>query len=305
MRPLKGHHLVNSGFLTGADDTEHRRYGQLLDLLGTGMLILSATNAILMANQTASERIGDAPPAWLSPDETPLPVQALWPPPPLNPNAADGPEPPQPPRRINYRDPQGFVQAAKCLTIPLDTEGNRLLLIMQWSDLPAQFPEDQESQRLLAESSPPNRLKTLLDNEIHRARRYGTPFTLAKIIVDDLPNLRTRIGEPLSQCLLAGLGRLLVATLREIDIVVRYKDDEFLLILPNVGLNDALLGLERLRGIIETQPLTKEELRITVSGGVVEYAGETADALIERTHILLEYARTGARNRFCVDSDFF
>lgn len=89
--------------------------------------------------------------------------------------------------------------------------------------------------------------------------------------------------------------------MREIDIVGRIGIAEFLIILPNVALNDAMIGLERLRLLVEAQELPPAAVKTTISGGVSEYTGENSAPLIERCRSLLEHARDSGGNRFCVD----
>ncbi len=104
--------------------------------------------------------------------------------------------------------------------------------------------------------------------------------------------------------MLAGIGKLLSESMREIDIAGRIGNDEFLLVLPNVSLKDAMVGLERLRVLIETQTFPDDGyLRVTISGGITEYTGENSSTLIERSKSLLINARESGRNRFCLDGD--
>jgi diguanylate cyclase (GGDEF)-like protein len=143
----------------------------------------------------------------------------------------------------------------------------------------------------------------LLENEIHRARRYGTPFTLAQIDIDRFRAFCTEHGQATGDSVLQRMGSLLCESMREIDIAGRIGIDDFLLILPNIALKDAMVGLERLRGLIETLTFTDKFLRVTVSGGMAEYSGENAEAMIERCQSLVMQARESGRNRFCMDTD--
>ena len=94
-------------------------------------------------------------------------------------------------------------------------------------------------------------------------------------------------------------------SLREMDILGRIGEHEFLLIMPNVRLNDAIIGVERLRETIDQHRFTAANLHITLSGGVTEYTGENATQLIERTSSLLACAREAGHNRLCQDVEIF
>ena len=144
---------------------------------------------------------------------------------------------------------------------------------------------------------------TRLENEIQRHRRYGTTFSVAAIEIGDFERLALRTGVSGGIPLLARVGRLLVATLREIDIVTHHREGEFHVVLPNVGLGEAHAGLERLRAIVESQSFSDLDQHMTLCGGIVEYAGETAAALFERCRLQLAQARTTSLRGFSVDRE--
>ena len=178
-------------------------------------------------------------------------------------------------------------------------EVRRILLILakQTEDSSLQFSIHDPLTGVFSQ----NHAMFLLDNEIHRARRYGTPFTLALIAVDQQQGLSESNGSTFSGELLARVGKIIGKSMREIDIAGRIGLAEFLVILPNVALNDAMIGLERLRLIVEAQESPNEAVNATISGGVSEYTGENASPLIERCRSLLEHAKESGGNRFCVD----
>ena len=104
---------------------------------------------------------------------------------------------------------------------------------------------------------------------------------------------------------LSGAVRQIREALRGIDIVGRYGGGEFLLILPNVHLDSAMIPLERIRAQIEAEDFGSPGLSITISGGVTECAGDTSSALIARAHELLLQAKEAGRNQLCQDVEIF
>ena len=70
-------------------------------------------------------------------------------------------------------------------------------------------------------------------------------------------------------------------------------------------LNDAVIGLERLRELIETTHAVHATGPLTISGGVSEFTGEDSAALIESVRSLLAAARDTGGNQLCVNLDFF
>ncbi|MFZ4539909.1 GGDEF domain-containing protein [Propionivibrio sp.] len=152
-----------------------------------------------------------------------------------------------------------------------------------------------------------NRRRTLhlLDEECHRSLRYGTPTTIALIDIDRFREFNETYGRATGDRLLTSVAHRIREVLREIDIVGRYGGGEFMLILPNVHLDDAMIPLERIRARIEAENFGSPGRNITISGGITECAGDTATALIERAHALLIQAKEAGRNRLCQDVEIF
>ena len=105
--------------------------------------------------------------------------------------------------------------------------------------------------------------------------------------------------------MLARVGQLMCKNLREFDMIGRFGSDQFLLILPNVRVSEAMFGLERLRELVEASHWSGSEPLLTISGGVTEYTGEDTPVLIEHAASLLTAAREAGQNRLCVNMDIF
>jgi diguanylate cyclase (GGDEF)-like protein len=86
--------------------------------------------------------------------------------------------------------------------------------------------------------------------------------------------------------------------LRENDIFCRIGGEEFVLLLPHVGLEDAKVTAEKIRTFVESW---KKVVPITMSFGVVEYIqGESEDGLFKRADEALYSAKEQGRNRVVI-----
>ena len=114
-----------------------------------------------------------------------------------------------------------------------------------------------------------------LEQEISRARRYGTKLSCLLFDLDFFKVVNDIYGYDWGDVLLRSIADKLKQLIRKEDILTRYGDEEFLLILPNTSEDNAFLFAERFRRDIERMefiPAGEEERHpITISGGISTY----------------------------------
>ncbi len=141
-----------------------------------------------------------------------------------------------------------------------------------------------------------------LDREIERAQRFGHALSVVAIDIDHFKVLNDTLGHPTGDAALRAVAAELVATVRRIDTVARTGGEEFLVVLPETGFDEALDVAEKLRAQIEAQPIpggaTQPGGRLTISLGVAALLpGEGADMLLVRADEALYAAKRRGRNR--------
>lgn len=288
-----------------AEDEEIRRYAGLLDSLSVGLMVFSPDASPCMNNKVASKLLGNTPPVWknesgqtISSDKQPLESVLRTSHPVLS-------------RIMGLNNGEAKTTWLSVNALPVFSENGSVRRVLQTlTDINAERVLNSEVKQLsnrdpLTGVFNQRYVMHLLENEIRRARRYGTPFTLAQFDVDLYFPLCAEHGQRSGDSVLAGIGELLGKSLRGIDIAGRIGEDDFLMVLPNVSLKDAMIGLERLRVLIEAHEFSSAGLKVTISGGITEYTGENSAALLERSKSLLINAREAGRNRFCLDTDIF
>jgi diguanylate cyclase (GGDEF)-like protein len=109
-----------------------------------------------------------------------------------------------------------------------------------------------------------------LSAEWKRASRSGRPFTVVLIDLDKFKEVNDTMGHFEGDLVLARVGRLLEQKSRQSNVVARYGGDEFIVLMPETGAEQAQVLAERLRQWIATDPMLSEH-HITGSFGVASF----------------------------------
>ena len=92
-----------------------------------------------------------------------------------------------------------------------------------------------------------------LETEVYRSSRFGYEFSVLFIDLDHFKAVNDTHGHLIGSKLLAEIGYLIKAQLRLIDFAFRYGGDEFVVLLPQTGKDQALVVAKRLRDAIAGQ----------------------------------------------------
>ena len=140
-----------------------------------------------------------------------------------------------------------------------------------------------------------------LAREVARARRTGSPLSLVLFDIDRFKNINDRSGHAVGDRVLRGISEILSASQRGSDLAMRWGGEEFLVLLPDVGLAGARIFAERVRENVQNLKVT-DAGGITVSAGVSELVGDEDSAVaLARADANLYRAKAGGRNRVEVD----
>ncbi len=148
-----------------------------------------------------------------------------------------------------------------------------------------------------------------LEEEMKRSLRYGSPVSLVMTDIDHFKKFNDTYGHQIGDMVLIKVADIMRETIRnEIDIACRYGGEEFAVIAPQTGTDDARLMAERLRAAIEKTVLPGpggRELKVTISLGISTYPIDTKDKkeLIMKADAALYYSKEHGRNRLTHFSD--
>lgn len=122
--------------------------------------------------------------------------------------------------------------------------------------------------------------------------RYELTFSIVIFDIDHFKKINDERGHLAGDQVLQSVARLLDDAARETDIVTRYGGEEFVILMPQTGLEGACIFSDRVRKMIEAK------LPVTISGGIAAAEhSETPDRLLERADAALYHAKSAGRNR--------
>src|SRR5271166_4197372 len=141
-----------------------------------------------------------------------------------------------------------------------------------------------------------------LHRELERSRRERKPLSVILGDIDLFKSVNDTLGHLFGDEALREIGRRLRSQLRVYDGVGRYGGEEFLMVLPNCDLPNAMQRANELREIISTTPVvcSGEERPITMSMGVAVSACEgknEVEVLLNQADAGLYKAKEKGRNR--------
>ncbi len=110
-----------------------------------------------------------------------------------------------------------------------------------------------------------------LERELARARRQGTPLSVALLDIDHFKSINDRFGHEAGDVVLERIAGVLAREARITDTVARWGGEEFLAVLPGDAAG-ATAFCERVRAALASGPLD-EFGRVTLSAGVALVAG--------------------------------
>lgn len=138
-----------------------------------------------------------------------------------------------------------------------------------------------------------------LEEEISRANRYGTPLSLIMIDIDHFKNINDTHGHIKGDEVLVQISRIVREHTRMEDIVGRYGGEEFIIILPETGLDEARQTADKICHLISETDFDVGGIKTTISGGVETLVNEedSAPNFVARADKLLYQAKEAGRNQ--------
>jgi diguanylate cyclase (GGDEF)-like protein len=144
-----------------------------------------------------------------------------------------------------------------------------------------------------------------IEEEIERSRRYGTPFSVIMLDVDDFKKLNDTYGHLVGDRVLRAIANVVKEQMRGVDTAARYGGEEISVILPRTEMVGAYNLAERIREAIAELRITTDDeppraLSVTASLGISAFPESKAlDGvdLVRRADKALYRAKKTGKNR--------
>jgi diguanylate cyclase (GGDEF)-like protein/PAS domain S-box-containing protein len=143
------------------------------------------------------------------------------------------------------------------------------------------------------------------ETELARTLRYDRALSILMIDIDHFKQVNDTYGHKVGDIVLQKFASVCRATLRNIDIIGRIGGEEFAVLLPEAGQEQAMDAAERLRTALVTAQVKLDNglpLHFTASFGVVtlEEKDTNIDILLNQADQALYRAKSQGRNQVCL-----
>lgn len=146
---------------------------------------------------------------------------------------------------------------------------------------------------------------TLAEYEWKRALRYGSPFSVLMLDLDDFKQINDHFGHATGDQALILVAGLIQGALRKVEIAGRYGGDEFAVILPETPSEKGLIVGKRIHDKVKGQSIKTNQglISLAVSIGVAGLTNETSDQvksleeLLHRADMALYQAKGSGKNQ--------
>lgn len=137
----------------------------------------------------------------------------------------------------------------------------------------------------------------IIKREIQKFKRYDESFSLILFDIDDFKDINDKYGHNIGDHVLQKVTSLAKNISRQIDYVIRWGGEEFMIISPKTNLEKAHVFAERLRKAIESYEFEKVG-QVTASFGVTEIKkDDTENTFVKRADRAMYQAKIKGKNR--------
>ena len=143
-----------------------------------------------------------------------------------------------------------------------------------------------------------------LEQEFNRTKRHPSDFSLAILDIDFFKKVNDTYGHQYGDYVLKTVADLMKKSFRKTDLLYRYGGEELIMMMPETGIDGAVIPVQRLRNTVENYDFEMNGIKskVTVSIGLtMNYTDFLSAAdLLKSADEALYRAKEGGRNRVVI-----
>ncbi len=140
-------------------------------------------------------------------------------------------------------------------------------------------------------------LRYWIDNEIKRAKRFATQFSLIILDIDDFRYVNNNFGHLEGDKVLVAFSEFLRRNIREVDNLVRYGGDEFIILMPNTDERGTFELAHRIFDNLNGNIIVNHTLSCSIGFAVFPEDGTSVESLISQADCLMYEAKKSGKSR--------
>lgn len=143
------------------------------------------------------------------------------------------------------------------------------------------------------------KLNDELTKEIEREKRYKHEFSVIMFDIDNFKSINDTYGHDVGDIVLIDVSKITINSVRTTDIPSRWGGEEFMVILPETSISNAMITAENIRKNIESFKFKSLTNSVTVSLGVVQFDRDidNKESILKKVDLALYDAKHSGKNK--------
>lgn len=131
-----------------------------------------------------------------------------------------------------------------------------------------------------------------IENSIENYKGDDVSFCILLVDVDEFRKINKLYGIKTGDAVLQDIAIILSSVARKIDVVGKYGNDKYILIFNNLEIEIAKILVEKLKQDINKYGMKLKEIKLSLSGALLEYSGETIEEFLMKAELMLDKAKS-------------
>lgn len=137
----------------------------------------------------------------------------------------------------------------------------------------------------------------LADSEMNRSRRYGRPFTVAYLDIDNLRSINDRLGRRTGDAVLRAVAETIRGKIRSPDAAARMGEDEFAILFPETPAGAAQLTVRRIhKSLLAVAQKNEWPVSFSIATATFVHSPPSTEKLLKTMEAILASAKQCGKN---------